>query len=207
MLPSLQMDPWASHPLPWHELRGIPLTVEEWEALPKDEPGELVDGELREEEVPGLEHELAVTWLVALFRAWLGVGRGFVFASELKVVLSARTGRKPDVTVVLPGRSLRGQSRSLRVPPDLIVEIVTPTSRDERRDRIEKMEEYARFGVPFYWILDPALGALEIFELRDGRYGRALAATAGVITEVPGCAGLVLDLDALWAELARIESE
>jgi Uma2 family endonuclease len=185
----------------------MPLTIEEWEALPEDEPGELVDGELREEEVPGLLHELAVTWLVVLFRNWLGAGNGFVFASELKVVLSPKTGRKPDLTVVLPGRALSGPRRALRVPPDLMVEIVTPTPRDERRDRIEKMEDYARFGVPFYWLLDPALGSLEIFELRDGRYFRALAATEGTLTNVPGCEGLTLDIDALWAELARIESE
>lgn len=57
------------------------------------------------------------------------------------------------------------------------------------------------------WILDPALGSLEIFELRDGHYLRALAASEGLLESIPGCAGLTLDLDALWSELRRIETD
>jgi Uma2 family endonuclease len=86
------------------------------------------------------------------------------------------------------------------------VEVVTPTPRDERRDRVEKMSEYQAFGVRYYWLLDPALGSLEIFELRDGVYAKIEAATSGVVA-VPGCEGLVLDLDAFWARLAELGPE
>jgi Uma2 family endonuclease len=69
------------------------------------------------------------------------------------------------------------------------------------------MDDYAAFGVRFYWLLDPALGALEIFELQEGRYTRVLAAVEGTIDSVPGCAGLVLPLDELWTELRRLAVE
>jgi Uma2 family endonuclease len=75
---------------------------------------------------------------------------------------------------------------------------------DERRDRVEKMGEYASFGVRFYWLVDPALGSVEIFELHEGRFARAVAATAGELRHVPGCPGLTVDVDELWAELARL---
>jgi Uma2 family endonuclease len=183
---------------------GEPMTLDEWAAMPEDEPGELVDGRLEEEEVPDLVHERSVAWLIRVLDTWLGRG-GFVFGSEAKYVVRPNRGRKPDVTVYLdPDGSRLPRRGVVRVPPDIVVEIVSPTPRDERRDRIEKMDEYAAFGVRFYWILDPGLQALEIFELAGGRYARAARATEGRMESVPGCAGLILDLDELWNDLSRL---
>lgn len=67
------------------------------------------------------------------------------------------------------------------------------------------MTEYAAFGVRHYWLLDPALGSFEIFERNAaGQYVKVVGATDGRVDPVPGCEGLVIDLDALWAELARL---
>ncbi len=38
------------------------MTLEDWAALPKGEPGELVDGELVDEEMPSFVHEVVVVW-------------------------------------------------------------------------------------------------------------------------------------------------
>lgn len=181
------------------------MTIAEWVNLPEDEPGELVDGCLVEEEMPDLRHEMVVSWLLFTLRTWLGKGRGFVFASEAKFVVGARRGRKPDVSMYLPGGAVPPGVGAVRTPPDVMVEIVTPTARDARRDRVEKMPDYAGFGVRYYWIVDPALRTLEIYELGgDGRYVRALGASEGRLETIPGCGELTLDLDALWAEVDRL---
>jgi Uma2 family endonuclease len=183
---------------------GEPMTLEQWAALPENEAGELVDGRLEEEEVPDAVHETVVAWLIWVFKNWLG-RTGFVFGPDLKYAVRGNRGRKPDVTVFLTADGSRLPRHGIvRVPPDIAVEVVSPSPRDERRDRIEKMDEYAAFGVRFYWILDPGLQSLEIFELVDGRYARAARATEGRRESVPGCAGLTVDLDELWNDLSRL---
>jgi Uma2 family endonuclease len=68
-----------------------------------------------------------------------------------------------------------------------MVEVVSPRPSDARRDRLEKMAEHAAFGVRYYWILDPSVRLLEVFELDTrGRYARALGAAAGVVASIPG---------------------
>ena len=182
------------------------LTLDEWFALPEDEPGELVDGHLEEEEVSDYLHELLVALVVRLLGNWVFPKGGLVAGSDAKFAVSARRGRKPDLTVYLPhGR--RPPARGLiHVPPDIAVEIVSPTPRDGRRDRVEKLADYAAFGVRWYWLLDPQLRSLEILELDDkGRYLHVLGAGSGTLEKIPGCEGLTLDLDSLWDEIDKFE--
>jgi Uma2 family endonuclease len=183
---------------------GREMSVKEWLDLPEDSDGELVGGRLVEEEVPDALHESAVVWLITVLKTWLGPN-GFVLGSELKTLTRERTGRKPDLTVFLAGRPAPPRRGPIRTPADILVEVVSPSARDERRDRVEKMAEYAAFGVRYYWLLDPALGSFEIFERNtEGNYVKVVGATDGRVDPVPGCPGLVVDLDALWSDLARL---
>ncbi|MCC6553457.1 MAG: Uma2 family endonuclease [Polyangiaceae bacterium] len=179
------------------------VTLDAWADLDEDEPGEFVDGRIEEEEVPSVLHEAVVAWLIRVLGAWAAARGGRVFGSELKLGMKAQQrGRKPDVTMYLPGSRLpaRGSPMVTR-PPSAVIEVISPRPRDTRRDRIEKLGEYARFGVRYYWLLDPQVRGLEIFELGDdGRYTVALSASEGVHAP-PGCDGLTLDLDALWKDL------
>jgi len=177
----------------------LELTAEQWTALPEDEPGELVHGQLAEEEVPDLVHEIIVVWFTATLRAWLGK-RGFVAGSEVKFTLGPRLGRKPDVSLFLKTEGRPPRRGAIRSPPHLMIEVISAGSRDVRRDRIDKPSEYASFGLNHLWLVDPDARTLECFALGpDGLYVRSFAASEGTI-EVPGFDGLVLDLDALWEE-------
>ena len=182
------------------------LSLEEWFALPEDEPGELVEGRLEEEEVPDYLHELLVMLLGRLLGDWIFPQGGLVAGSEAKFAVGSGRGRKPDLTVYLPG-SRRPPARGvIRVPPDIAIEVVSPTPRDGRRDRVEKLADYAAFGVAWYWLLDPQLRSLEVLELdAQGRYLHALGATTGRLEKIPGCEGLTLDLDVLWAAIDNLE--
>lgn len=188
-------------------LSDVPMSIAEWEAMPEDEPGELVDGRLEEEEMPSFVHESIVVALTTLFKNWLAGRRGFVFGSEAKFALNPTRGRKPDLSVFLPGGRKPPPRGASRVAPDILVEVVSPSPRDARRDRVVKLQEYAEFGVRWYWIVEPELRSVQILELGpDKRYTIAVNASENVV-DVPGCDGLSLDLDALWREADLLEEE
>lgn len=181
-----------------------PMSLDAWAAMPEGAPGELVDGCLVEEETANDEHEAITSFLDAALRRWVEPRGGFVAGSKAKFAIREDRGRKPDLSVILPGGNLPAPRGLRRAPPDIAIEVVTPTSHDARRDRLEKLRDYAAFGVRWYWLIDPAVRALEILELgSDHQYIHTFAAIEGSVP-VPGCAGLSLDLDALWAELDRL---
>lgn len=181
------------------------LSLADWYELPEDEPGELVDGRLEEEEVPDFVHEFLVALMAQIFANWVIPKGGVVGGSDAKIAVSEKQGRKPDLTVYLPGSTLPPKRGLVRVPPDIAIEIISPKPRDTRRDRVDKLVDYAAFGIRYYWLIDPELRTVEILELgTDARYVHAVAAATGMIDPVPGCEGLVVDLDQLWQTLDRL---
>jgi Uma2 family endonuclease len=128
--------------------------------------------------------------------------------SGLRYAIDERTGRMPDLSVFLAGAPRPPARGPAHGPPSIAIEVVSATPSDARRDRIEKLSEYARFGVRWYWLVDPELRSLEVLELDDEhRYVHIVNATGGEVTAVPGCPGLVVDVDALWRELDEVIAE
>lgn len=182
------------------------MTLKEWADLPDDVPGELVDGVLVEEEMPDLPHEMVVYFLLRLF-GWVDDRGGIVIPSEYKYGVAPKRGRKPDLSVYLPGTPTpRARDRFGTSPPDIAVEVITPRPRDARRDRVEKTAEYARFGIRWYWLVDPAVRSVEILELGARRRYTVVASVSSGVIAVPGCKGLKLDVDKLWAHVGRVDT-
>jgi Uma2 family endonuclease len=192
---------------PTTEGNGREVTLARWGEMDEDEPGELVDGRIVEDEDVGVLHEVVVIWLGWVLRSWLASNPGFVGGSDGRFGVAPRRGRKPDLFVYLAGRTPPAQGL-VTLPPDIMIEVVSPRPQDARRDRVEKMREYAAFGVRFYWIVDPGIRSFEIVELDGaGRYSYAVGVSEGRIERVPGCEGLAIDVDALWREVDRLQPE
>ena len=175
------------------------MTVDQWATLEEDAEGELVDGQLVAEEDVTWMHDETVAWLVSVLWPWVRSVGGRVTTSDVRYGISADRGRTPDLSMFLPGTPMPPRAASLlRCPPTIAVEVLSPRPSDIRRDRIEKMQDYAQFGVTWYWLVDPNVHLVEIYRLHpDGANVRVLGATTGRVA-VPGCEGLALDLDDLW---------
>jgi Uma2 family endonuclease len=184
------------------------IPIEQWAELPEDDDRELVDGTLVAGEMPSSVHEAVLVWLTRLLAGWASTCGARVFGAGLRFAVSPTRGRMPDLTVFFAGRPRPPQTGASHRPPSIAVEVVSPSPADERRDRVEKLEEYARFGVSYYWIVDPELRTFEILELDDGGHYRHLVGmTDGVVDPVPGCPALSLDVAALWREIDGLLAE
>jgi Uma2 family endonuclease len=186
---------------------GSPMTLDQWAALDEDDSRELVDGRLEEAEVPSVVHEVIVAWLFERLVAYFRAHGGRALPSGIKLAIDSRRGRLADIVCFGPDAKLPRRG-VVRVAPQVVVEVLSPAPQDQKRDRIAKPEDYAALGARAYWMVDPWLRTFEILELgADGRYVRALARVAGTIDAVPGLPGLVLDLDAMWAEVDALPAD
>lgn len=177
------------------------ITFEQWANMDEDEPGEFVDGKLVEEEVPSHVHEIIVSWLMCLLGTWGRSRKCQVFGSDHKLRVARMRGRKPDLCMYGAGTRMRDAAYS-SVPPMLIVEVVSPSPRDVKRDRLEKRREYAKFGVQHYWLVDSTGRMFDFFKRGpDGRWIEGAESASEGRVEIAGFDGLVLDLDELWNEV------
>jgi Uma2 family endonuclease len=176
-----------------------PYTWDDFVALEEDDLRELIDGELVEIEVPTFDHEQLVMVLGYLLLTWIDAGRGGrVLASGYKIRISDRRGVMPDVQFYRADNDAwREQQQGLiRGRPDLVVEIVLPSSG--RYDRVKKLRWYARLGIPEYWLIDPADRTLERLVLREGMYAIAESLADDETFRPPSFEGLEIPLSKLW---------
>ncbi len=117
---------------------------------------------------PTHTHQLIVFELATRMRAFVQEqDLGLVQIGPLPVRLWPGKIREPDILFVAKEHSDRISEQAYG-PPDLAVEVLSPSTR--RTDRLEKTVEYARAGVREYWIVDPHGRTVEVFILREGAY-------------------------------------
>jgi len=130
-------------------------------------------------------------------------GGGRACASPIDVVLSDHTILQPDLIYV--SKSRRGiVKRRVEGAPDLVIEILSQPN--SRRDRIDKLNLYAEFGVAEYWIVDPEGRSFDflIHNTKEGGDGKF-----EIQTQRDGCyqspllPELAIQLADFWAEVER----
>jgi Uma2 family endonuclease len=134
---------------------------------------ELFNGELVE--VPpesGFNIGIATTLLIYMSQI-VGALRVRGHGLELEVDGEPRN-RYPDLTIIKPEHIGQLRSRNtLRLsmmPPDLVVEVVSPGDLQRARDYVAKRSQYQARSIPIYWIIDPQVQEITILTLTDGVY-------------------------------------
>lgn len=144
-------------------------TYEEYYRLDDDQRYEIIDGQLLMAPAPDTWHQDWIGSLHILLVAHVRARQwGKVLLSPVDVILDAENTVQPDLVLIAQSNVKIVEKRGVFGAPDLLIEIVSPSS--VRRDRYQKREIYARFGVKEYWIGDPANRSLEIHTLSAGAY-------------------------------------
>jgi Uma2 family endonuclease len=167
-------------------------TLAEWVAVPDTDVGEVVMTSPASNKHQDMARFLTVILSIYVETQQLGIVRPAPFQMKLE-----HSGREPDLLFVTTDHLDRLKATHLDGPADLVVEIVSPESAE--RDRGTKFYEYARGGVPEYWLLDPQAQWAEFYHLEAGRYRPAFSGEAGEYCS-PALPGFWLRVEWLWQE-------
>lgn len=149
------------------------LTYEDYRLIPDDgKRHELIDGEHVRSPSPNTKHQrIARTLLTALTNFLRDHPLGEIFIAPYDVVLSDFDVVQPDLIFVATAQAAIVTEANIRGIPTLVVEILSEGNR--KLDETIKRQRYEHYGIPEYWIIDPALDQVKIYRLTDSRYGQA----------------------------------
>ncbi len=181
-------------------------TSSDLETLPDDSKRyEIIDGALYVSEPTDWYHQKVCGRILLALYAWskeTGVGRtnfapGIIFGEHDTVA--------PDVIWISNERlaSALDENGHLHAAPELAVEVLSPGTTNERRDREPKLKLYSQRGVQEYWIVDWQRRQMEVFRREDAAL--RLFATLYETDELqsPLLAGFACPVAALFADAPR----
>jgi Uma2 family endonuclease len=130
---------------------------------------ELVNGYLEFLPMPTRMHERIVKFLfVALFEFNRARNLGEVFFSGRKSRLWEGEMRLPDILFAFSAHQ-DADTEEYAAAADLVMEVVSGSPKDRKRDLLEKRANYAKAGIAEYWIVDPGLKQIKVLTLNGGK--------------------------------------
>lgn len=154
---------------------------------------EVIGDELAVTPSPSSRHQRIVSDLVMRMRSFADEhGLGEVFVGPLDVLFGEGDYVQPDLLFVRAERLDLVSERGVEGPPDLVVEIASPSTA--ARDRGVKLARYRHFGVPEYWIVDPEAQTIEVWRTDAEAGERYEAGDRLEWRPMPGGPALVLEL-------------
>ncbi|MEE8169214.1 MAG: Uma2 family endonuclease [Phycisphaerae bacterium] len=162
----------------------IHLNYEDYCALPEDgRRYEIIDGDLHVSPSPIRIHQVVVGKLFFLLNDYIKRKKlGHVFFAPFDVILGDNDIVQPDLIYVSRPHASMITEKNIQGAPDLLIEVLSPATAN--RDTRDKRNQYARRGVPFYWIVDPAKPSILELQLIDKAYA-ALAEVAAAAEFAP----------------------
>ena len=142
-------------------------TSEDYWNLPEGHRAELIDGQLYDMAPPSRMHQKLISQFMLVLGQYIRDHHGTceVYPAPFAVNLDAedKDWVEPDISVICDTSKL--DDRGCNGAPDLVVEVVSPSSR--RIDYSTKNALYSEAGVREYWIVDPEKERTTVYRYED----------------------------------------
>ena len=172
-------------------------TINDIYNLPDSQRAELIDGVMYDMAPPNRKHQKLSGQLYKTIANYIDAHKGTceVYSAPFAVFLTAddKTYVEPDISVICDKSKLT--DKGCNGAPDLIIEIVSPSSR--RMDYTTKNTAYSDAGVREYWIVDPARERTTIYHYEED------VAPMMVPFDMPAKVGIYGDLEITVSDLLK----
>ena len=174
-------------------------------ALPENVVGEIIAGQLYTQPRPAGPHTMAASALEGEIYGPYHKGRGgpggwwilvepeIHFIRDTEVLVPDIAGWRRERLPKIPA------GHRFEVAPDWVCEVLSPSTA--KKDRVDKMPVYARYGVACLWLVDPLARTLEVFTLQDGYWLVWGLYRDNAEASAPPFQDITLALADLWVEV------
>ena len=178
--------------------RTVILRYEDYAALPADgRRYEVHEGELSVTPAPTPQHQLVSRNLFRVLDSHVRATQaGEMLFAPIDVILTETSIVQPDLVYLERNRLGAMSRRGIEGPPTLVVEVLSPSTAVI--DRRTKHQLYARYGVRYFWLVDPEARTIEAFALGPDGYSPAGRATGSEPASFPPFPDLAVVPDTLW---------
>ena len=157
---------------------------------------ELVDGEVAVSPSPEPKHSFVDRQLSFLLLRHIREHDLGALFGDVDTLFGEHDVRRPDLIFFAKNRLHLVGEKAMEGPPDLCVEIISPSST--KTDRKDKYKQYQAGKVAHYWIVDPKLRTIEGYKLARGKYVSTGGGKNGDIVQLPPFPDLDISLKELW---------
>ena len=162
---------------------------------------EIIDGDLYVTRQPHALHQYTCSSISFEIYQWIaGTGSGAVLPAP-GVIFSEDNDVAPDLIWLSSDRWAESMDAGghFHYAPDLIVEVLSPGTVNEVRDRELKLQLYSRRGVREYWIADYRSKTVQAYRPRGERLELAETLVGDEVLTSPLMPGFACPVSRFWA--------
>lgn len=173
----------------------------EWEYMTL-RPSRVVEydhGYVEIHDVPTTSHQLIVAFLYHALSAYVAARNlGTVLFAPLRIKLWEEKYREPDI-VYMSAQNIARRGEDCWLGADLVMEVVSEGDENRERDLVKKREDYAKGGIPEYWIVDPQQQTITVLKLDGDTYAIHGGFKIGATATSALLRGFAVDVEAVFA--------